>query len=176
MTLFHLDKPLIGVLDPISDLLTNHEKDIGETVLNVVEGTGTNYLGLFVSLGTKGRKPKDRFMWFPAARPRDLVNKAALLLKLSLDRGFQPGENSDEPTLFSMETTPVHPFLREALIEARNRPAFSKIQECKVGLETLCPVCDERIPKDQQAKLCTERAARGLTAYLVCRNCCRELE
>ncbi|MDJ0837568.1 MAG: hypothetical protein QNK37_13725 [Acidobacteriota bacterium] len=34
-------------------------------VLNVVEGTGTNYLGLFVSLGTKGRKPKDRFMWFP---------------------------------------------------------------------------------------------------------------
>ncbi|MDJ0841784.1 MAG: hypothetical protein QNK37_35100 [Acidobacteriota bacterium] len=64
--------------------------------------------------------------------------------------------------------------MRETLIEARSAP--SKIRECKVGLRTLCPVRDERIPKDQQAKLCTEKTARGLTAYRVCRNCCRELE
>ncbi|MDJ0840525.1 MAG: hypothetical protein QNK37_28705 [Acidobacteriota bacterium] len=89
-------------------------------VLNIVEGTGANYPGLFVSPGTEGRKAEDLFLWFPTARPQDLVNKAALLLKLSIDRGFLPGQDSDEPALFSMETTPVHLFLREALIVAAN--------------------------------------------------------
>ncbi len=145
-------------------------------VLNVVQGTGRNYQGLFVSTGTKGKKPRERYLWFPTAKPGDLVHKAAFLLKTYLDRGFQPSSDTEEPVLFTMETTPVHPFLREALTEARNRPAKSIIQQCKAGLATQCPVCDEAIPKDQMAALCTEKTPKGLTAYLVCQNCCRELE
>ncbi len=143
-------------------------------VLNVVQGTGSNYQGLFVSTGTKGRRARERYMWFPTAQPKDLVHKAAWLLKLAFDRGFQPGEDAVEPALFPLDSTPVHPFLIEALIEARNRPAKSHIQECKAGLSTTCPVCDERIPKDQPAALCTEKTTKGLTA--LCKNCCRELE
>ncbi|MDJ0840640.1 MAG: hypothetical protein QNK37_29285 [Acidobacteriota bacterium] len=145
-------------------------------VFNIVQGTGRNYQGLCVSTGTKGRRAKERYLWFPKAKPEDLVNKAAWLLKHALDRGFMPSEAVDEPALFQMEQTPVHPFLQEALTEARNRPAKSHIQVCKAGLQTRCPVCDETIGKDQTAALCTEKTSQGLIAYLVCKVCCRELE
>ena len=115
-------------------------------------------------------------MWFPKAKPGDLVTKAAWLLKMALDRGFEPTVRPDEPCLFALETTPVHPYLSEALTEALKRPGKAKIQACNVGVDTICPICEEPIAKRQQAALCTEKSAKGLTAYLVCTTCCRELE
>ena len=140
-------------------------------VLNVIQGTGRNYQGLFVAAGTKGRKARERSMWFPMANPVDLINKAAWILGQAMDRGFVPSECPDEPGLFKLAQTPIHPFLVKALAEAKNRPAKSKLVACKVAIDTVCRICEEPIAKRQTAALCMEETPQGLIAYFVCTAC-----